>query len=105
MVAAIGWRNGTHLDDQVALRVPGHPAELGRQLLELRPAVGVNHPAWRGERVSESGGGRLKQEVNYEESFSSASSFFQSPNTPSLKSVNPSVQGWRNSVRRIDPDL
>lgn len=30
MVVALGWRNGTHLDDQVALRVPGHPAELGR---------------------------------------------------------------------------
>lgn len=55
MVAALGWRNGTHLDDQVALRVPGHPAELGRQLLELRPAVGVNHPAWTRERFS--GGG------------------------------------------------
>lgn len=63
MVSAIGWRNGTHLDDQVALRVPGHPAELGRQLLELRPAVGVNHPAWRGERVSGTGGVKAGSEL------------------------------------------
>lgn len=37
--------NETHLDDQVALGVPGHPAKLSCQLLELWPAVGVNHPA------------------------------------------------------------
>lgn len=43
----------THLDDQVALGVPGHPAELGRQLLELRPAVRVDHPACGEERRME----------------------------------------------------
>lgn len=39
-----------YLYDQIPLGVPGHPAELGGQLLELRPAVGVDHPAWRGRR-------------------------------------------------------
>lgn len=45
----------THLDDQVSLGVTGHSAELSGQLLELRPAVCVNHPAWRGERRSREG--------------------------------------------------
>lgn len=51
------WKDGagtTHLDDQVSLGVTGHSAELGGQLLELRPAVCVNHPAW-GRRTEEDG--------------------------------------------------
>lgn len=35
-----------HLDDQVPLWITSHPAELGSKLLELGPAVGVDHPAW-----------------------------------------------------------
>ena len=64
------WQRGlprrTYLDDQVALRVTGHPAELGSQLLELGPAVCVNHPAWgkrkrrrRREAVDGGGGGEI----------------------------------------------
>lgn len=44
----------THLDDQVSLGVAGHSAELSSQLLELRPAVCVDHPAWGREREIQS---------------------------------------------------
>lgn len=48
----------THLDDQVPLGVTGHSAEFSSQLLELRPAVCVNHPACGGR-----GGAGEEEEV------------------------------------------
>lgn len=41
-------QNGTYLDYKVSLGVPGHSAKLCCQLLELWPAIGINHPTWRG---------------------------------------------------------
>lgn len=34
-----------HLNDQVSLGIPSHAGELGSELLELGPAVRINHPA------------------------------------------------------------
>lgn len=52
---AVNLLRQTHLDDQVPLGVTGHSAELSRQLLELRPAVRINHPAWGGETEQQRG--------------------------------------------------
>lgn len=38
-------KRNPHLNDQVARGVPGHLGELGDELPEARPAVGINHPA------------------------------------------------------------
>lgn len=48
-----------YLDDHKALGVAGHAGELGDQLTELGPALGVDHPAWGRAECREGGGGVL----------------------------------------------